>query len=135
MLHQRWQVCKGIPSIKHVCYEVVNKGDLGLGDATGIPVKHWHHYGQPLSLLFIRLRKVLLRDPASPFNAQVQGAAGVGYVRTLDHHAFDQGLVLREVLPGRAALAVAAVNLSCHWLVDAVHKFVHMFKVFCHLCC
>lgn len=25
--------------------------------------------------------------------------------------------------------------LSCHWLVDAVHKFVHMFKVFCHLCC
>lgn len=44
-----------IPSIKHVCYEVVNKGDLGLGDATGIPVKYWHHYGQPLSLLFIRL--------------------------------------------------------------------------------
>lgn len=33
-----------IPSIKHVCYEVVNEGDLGLGDATGIPVKHWHHH-------------------------------------------------------------------------------------------
>lgn len=25
--------------------------------------------------------------------------------------------------------------LSCHWLIDAVHKFVHMFKVFCHLRC
>ena len=58
------------------------------------------------------LCKVLLRDPPSPFNAQVQGAAGVGHVRTLDHHAFDQGLVLREVLPRRAALAVAAVNLE-----------------------
>lgn len=23
--------------------------------------------------------------------------------------------------------------LSRQWLVDAVHKFVHMFKVFCHL--
>lgn len=61
------------------------------------------------------LRKVLLRDPPSPFNAQVQGAAGVGHVRTLNHHAFDQGLVLREVLPRRAAFAVAAVNLESRW--------------------
>lgn len=25
--------------------------------------------------------------------------------------------------------------LSCHWFVDAVHKLVHMFEVFCHLGC
>lgn len=29
----------------------------------------------------------------------------------------------------------SSTHLSCHWLVDAVHKLIHMFKVFCHLCC
>lgn len=47
-----------IPSIKHVCYEVVNERDLGLGDAAGIPVKHWHHHREPLSFLFISLQDI-----------------------------------------------------------------------------
>lgn len=71
------------------------------------------------------LRKVLLRDPPSPFNAQVQGAAGVGYIRTLNHHALDQGLVLREVLPRRAALAVAAVNLESRRGLVQYHGEAH----------
>lgn len=135
MLHESWQMGKGIPSIKHVCYEVVNEGDLGFGDAAGIPVKHWHHHREPLPLLLISLCKILLRDPPSPFDAQVQGATWIGYICTLYHHTLDQDLVFREVFPSRVAFTVAAFNLSCHWLIDAVHKFVHMFKVFGHLCC
>ena len=41
------------------------------------------------------LCKVLLGDPPRPFNAQVQGAARVGHVSTLNHHALDQDLVFR----------------------------------------
>uniref|UniRef100_A0A2K6UN25 Uncharacterized protein n=1 Tax=Saimiri boliviensis boliviensis TaxID=39432 RepID=A0A2K6UN25_SAIBB len=37
----------------------------------------------------------------------VQGAAWVGHVSTLNHHAFDQDLVFREVLPSRVAFTVA----------------------------
>lgn len=33
-----------IPCIKHVCDEVVYKGNLGLWDATRVPVKHRHNH-------------------------------------------------------------------------------------------
>lgn len=33
-----------VPSIKHVCDEVVDERDLGFGDAAGISVKNWHHH-------------------------------------------------------------------------------------------
>uniref|UniRef100_A0A2I3HPY4 Uncharacterized protein n=1 Tax=Nomascus leucogenys TaxID=61853 RepID=A0A2I3HPY4_NOMLE len=45
----------------------------------------------------------------------VQGAAWVGHVSTLNHHAFDQDLVFREVLPSRVAFTVAAFNLENRW--------------------
>lgn len=44
-----------VPSIEHVRDEVVDEGDLGLGDAAGVAVKHRHHHGQPLSLLLVCL--------------------------------------------------------------------------------
>lgn len=46
-----------IPCIKHVCYKIVNEGNLWLGNAAGVSVKYWHHNRQTLSLLFICLRK------------------------------------------------------------------------------
>lgn len=58
------------------------------------------------------LCEVLLRDPPGPFNAQVQGAARVGHIGTLNHHALDQDLVLRKVLPNRVTFTVAALNLE-----------------------
>jgi hypothetical protein len=58
------------------------------------------------------LSKVLLGDPSSPFNAQVQGPARVGHVGTLNHHAFDEDLVLRKVLPGRVAFTITALTLG-----------------------
>lgn len=58
------------------------------------------------------LGKILLGDPPSPLDAQVQGSARVGHVSTLDHHALDQDLVLGEVLPSRVALTVAALALE-----------------------
>lgn len=45
-----------IPGVEHVGDEVVNEGDLRFGHAAGVPVKHRHHHGQPLSLLLIRLQ-------------------------------------------------------------------------------
>ena len=45
-----------IPGIKHICDEVVYEGDLRLGHAAGVPVKHRHHHRQTLSLLLIRLQ-------------------------------------------------------------------------------
>lgn len=47
-----------IPGIKHVSDEIVDKGDLGFGNAAGIPIKHWHDDRQTLSFLFIRLERV-----------------------------------------------------------------------------
>lgn len=44
-----------IPGIKHVCDEVVDEGDLRLGDAAGVSVKHWHHHRQVQLFLFIGL--------------------------------------------------------------------------------
>lgn len=44
-----------IPGIKHIVDEVVNEGDLGFGNATGIPVKYRHDHREALSLLLIRL--------------------------------------------------------------------------------
>lgn len=46
-----------IPCIKHVRYEVVYKGNLGLWDATCVPVKHRHNHWQTLPLLLIRLQQ------------------------------------------------------------------------------
>lgn len=46
-----------IPCIKHVCNEVVYKGNLGLWDATCVPVKHGHNHRQTLPLLLIRLHQ------------------------------------------------------------------------------
>lgn len=58
------------------------------------------------------LCKVLLGDPSGPLDAQVQGAARVGHVSTLNHHALDQDLVFRKGLPSRVALTVAALTLE-----------------------
>lgn len=58
------------------------------------------------------LSKILLRDPSSPFDAQVQGPARVGHVSTLDHHALDKDLVFRKVLPSRVAFTIAAFTLE-----------------------
>ena len=63
----------------------------------------------------VYLCKIFLRDPPSPFNAQVQGAAWVGDISTLDHHPLDQNLVFRKVLPSRVAFTVAALNLENRW--------------------
>lgn len=63
----------------------------------------------------VYLCKILLRDPPSPFDAQVQGATRVGYISTLDHHTLDQDLVFRKVLPSRVAFTVAALNLENRW--------------------
>lgn len=46
-----------IPCIKHVCYKIINEGNLRLGDAAGVSIKNWHYNRQTLSLLFISLRK------------------------------------------------------------------------------
>uniref|UniRef100_A0A4X1SYY5 Uncharacterized protein n=1 Tax=Sus scrofa TaxID=9823 RepID=A0A4X1SYY5_PIG len=40
------------------------------------------------------------------------GAAWVGHVSTLNHHALDQELVFRKVFPNRVAVTVAAFNLQ-----------------------
>lgn len=53
--HKVRQVNKGIPGIKHVCDEVVDEGDLRLGDAAGVSVEHWHHHRQVQLFLFIGL--------------------------------------------------------------------------------
>lgn len=45
-----------IPGIEHVGDEVVYEGDLRFGHAAGVPVKHRHHHGKPLSLLLVRLQ-------------------------------------------------------------------------------
>lgn len=45
-----------IPGIKHISDEVVYEGDLRFGHTAGVPVKHWHHHRQPLSLLLICLQ-------------------------------------------------------------------------------
>lgn len=45
-----------IPGVKHVSDEVVDEGELRFGDAAGVPVKHWHHHGQPLPLLLVCLQ-------------------------------------------------------------------------------
>lgn len=58
------------------------------------------------------LCKVLLGDPSSPFDAQVQGAARVGHVSTLNHHTLDEDLVFGKVLPSRVAFTVAALTLK-----------------------
>lgn len=60
----------------------------------------------------IYLCEVLLRDPPGPFDAKVQGAARVGHISTFNHHALDQDLVLREVLPNRVTFTVAALILE-----------------------
>lgn len=63
----------------------------------------------------VYLCKILLRDPPSPFDAQVQGATWVGYISTLYHHTLDQDLVFRKVLPSRVAFTVTALNLEDRW--------------------
>lgn len=45
-----------IPGVEHVGDEVVYEGDLRFGHAAGVPVKHRHHHGKPLSLLLVRLQ-------------------------------------------------------------------------------
>lgn len=67
-----------IPSIKHVCYEVVNEGDLGFGDAAGIPVKHWHHHRESLSLLFISLREMRAHTGLG----HTRSCHGISFLRT-----------------------------------------------------
>lgn len=89
MLHQTWQTGKGIPGIKHVCDEIVNKWDLGFRNAAGIPVKHWHDNRQTLSLLLVSLSKVLLWNATSPFDAELQRSAGIGHVGTFNQHPFN----------------------------------------------
>lgn len=44
-----------IPCVEHVRDEVVDEGDLGLGNAAGVPVEHGHDHRQTLALLLIRL--------------------------------------------------------------------------------
>lgn len=46
-----------IPCIEHICYKIINEGNLRLGDAAGVSIKYWHYNRQTLSLLFISLRK------------------------------------------------------------------------------
>lgn len=46
-----------IPGVEHVSDEVVNEGDLRFGYAARVSVKHRHHHGEPLSLLFICLQE------------------------------------------------------------------------------
>lgn len=46
-----------IPCIEHICYKIINEGNLRLGDAAGVSVKYWHYNRQTLSLLFISLRR------------------------------------------------------------------------------
>lgn len=58
------------------------------------------------------LRKILLGDPPGPFDAQVQGAAWVGHISTLNHHALDQDLIFWKVLPSRVAFTVTALSLE-----------------------
>lgn len=50
-----------IPRIEHICYKIINEGNLRLGDAAGVSVKYWHYNRQALSLLFISLRKIKLQ--------------------------------------------------------------------------
>lgn len=45
-----------VPGVKHVGDEVVYEGDLRLGNAAGVPVKHRHHHRQALPLLLVRLQ-------------------------------------------------------------------------------
>lgn len=52
----RENVVLTIPGVKHISDEVVYEGDLRFGHAAGVPVKHWHHHRQALSLLLIRLQ-------------------------------------------------------------------------------
>lgn len=47
--------CRTVPGVEHVGDEVVDEGDLGLGDAAGVPVEHGHDHGQTLPLLLVRL--------------------------------------------------------------------------------
>lgn len=52
--------------------------------------------------------------------------------RIITSHSRIKGLAARAGARGNTLLCLNAY-LCCQWLVDAVHKFVHMFKVFCHL--
>lgn len=57
------------------------------------------------------LGKVLFRDSASPLDAQLQGAAWIGHVGTLDHHTLNQQPVLWGVPDAGRTLEVAAFAL------------------------
>lgn len=46
-----------IPCIEHICYKIIDEGNLRLWDAAGVPIKYWHYNRQTLSLLFFSLRK------------------------------------------------------------------------------
>lgn len=62
-----------IPGVKHIGDEVVYEGDLRFGHAAGVPVKHWHHHRQPLSLLLVRLHdKVHDEATAAKVNAHTR---------------------------------------------------------------
>lgn len=50
------EIALTIPGVKHISDEVVYEGDLRFGHAAGVPVKHWHHHRQPLSLFLICLQ-------------------------------------------------------------------------------
>lgn len=53
------------------------------------------------------LCKVLLGDPSSPLDAELQRPAGVRYIGALDQHPLYQQTVLRRVPDIRLAVAVA----------------------------
>jgi len=50
----QWSL-RTVPGVEHVRDEVVDEGDLGLGNAAGVPVEHGHDHRQTLALLLVRL--------------------------------------------------------------------------------
>lgn len=130
-----------VPGIEHVRDEVVNEGDLRLGDAAGISVKNWHHHRQVLLLLFISLQsrkcwnygchyldplprssppgsEVSLWGEASHSTSPQHGNCSVPGapqgISTHPSHAFSTRKPRGEA-PGRGLLIVPAVHEHTSW--------------------
>lgn len=64
-----------------------------------------------LGVCLAHLCKVLLRDPSSPLDAELQRPAGVRYICTLDQHPFYQQTVLWGIPDVGLTVAVAVHTL------------------------
>lgn len=105
--------------------DVLDEADLALADAARGPVEHRHHDREILPLFLVRLREVLLRYPAGPLDAELEGPRWVAHVGALDQHPPHQDLVVLVVV-GRLLAGV-------HVRAEHAHKLGQVLKVARHL--